>query len=296
MEENAFPSDNYAVRSQIRFHGFDPGEALLVVRAREGESRIRIEDLERAIDEHGQTLALVLLGGVQYYSGQLFDLKRIAAAARRRGCAVGFDLAHAAGNVPLALHDHDVDFAVWCTYKYLNAGPGALAGCFVHERHHLSDLPRLAGWWGNDPKTRFRMHLEPEFLPVPGADAWQLSNPPILAAAPLRASLEIFDRVGMEALREKSLNLNAYLLRWIAEVGDPRLTVLTPEDPAQRGCQTSLELSRDGRELFRSLREHGVVGDYREPGVIRIAPVPLYNSFHDVWRFGRALREWAAGG
>ena len=231
---------------------------------------------------------------MQYYSGQLFDLPRITEAGRRKGCTVGFDLAHAVGNVPLSLHDWNVDFAVWCSYKYLNAGPGAVAGCFVHERHHRSDLPRFAGWWGNDPGTRFRMHLEAEFAPVPSADAWQLSNPPILAAAPLRVSLEIFDRVGMDALREKSLRLTEYLLDWIASIDDPRVTVLTPSNPSERGCQSSIALARDGRALFERLRESGVVCDYREPGVIRVAPVPLYNSFHDVWRFGRALRDWVA--
>jgi len=215
IEENAFPSDNYAVRSQIRFHGFDAEDSLLIARARPGETRIRTEDLAELIDREGEGIALILLGGVQYYSGQLFDMPRITEAGRRQGCTVGFDLAHAVGNVPLSLHDWNVDFAVWCSYKYLNAGPGAVAGCFVHERHHRSDLPRFAGWWGNDPGTRFRMHLEAEFAAVPSADAWQLSNPPILAAAPLRVSLEIFDRVGMDALREKSLRLTEYLLDWI---------------------------------------------------------------------------------
>lgn len=286
MEATAFPSDTYAVRSQIRFHGLDPEASLLVVP--HGES------IEAALERHGREVALVLVGGVNYFTGEAFDLARIAEQARRQGAVVGYDLAHAAGNIPLALHDWDVDFAVWCSYKYLNGGPGAVAGCFVHQRHaRRPDLPRFAGWWGNVPASRFRMHLEPEFVPAAGADGWQLSNPPILALAPLSASLALFDEAGMPALLAKSLRLTAYLEAFIDHVGDPRIEVLTPRAPAARGCQLSLAVRDGGRRLFERLRSAGVVVDYREPDVVRAAPVPLYNSFQDVWRFGRALADWA---
>ena len=294
MEDCAFPSDNYAVRSQIRLHGLDPADSLLIVRAGEGATTIRIDDMEQLIADRGRQIALILLGGVNYFTGQAFDMQRIASAARAQGCIVGYDLAHAAGNVPLELHDWDVDFAVWCSYKYLNAGPGAVAGCFVHERQsRRADLPRLAGWWGNDPDKRFRMHLEPEFVPVETADGWQLSNPPILAMAPLRTSLELFDEAGMPALREKSLKLTGYLEEWIDRTAGERIEVLTPRDPASRGCQLSLRIRERPSELFRALREGGVVGNYREPDVVRLAPVPLYNRFHDVWRVGQVLKRWA---
>jgi kynureninase len=297
MEENAFPSDTYAVKSHLLRHGLDPDDALLLARSRPGETTVRTEDIEALIEEEGERIALVILGGVNYYSGQLFDLSRIASCARRQGCRVGYDLAHVVGNVPLALHDWNVDFAVWCSYKYLNGGPGTVAGCFVHERH-LEDtsIPRLAGWWGNDPQKRFRMHLEPDFVPVSSADGWQLSNPPILALAPLRASFEIFDQAGMQALRQKSLGLTGYLESWIDAVADERVRILTPRDPGSRGCQISLEFREGSRDLFALLQAQGIVGDYREPDAIRVAPVPLYNTFYDVWRFGDALRRWSAGG
>jgi kynureninase len=290
IEDCAFPSDNYAVRSQLRFHGYDPGEALIVARPRPGEAVLRTDDIVDLLEEEGDGIALVLLGGVNYYTGQAFDLPRITAAARDRGCTVGFDLAHAAGNVPLRLHDWDVDFAVWCTYKYLNAGPGSVAGCFVHRRHGSDRaLPRFAGWWGNDPETRFRMHLEEEFVPREGADGWQLSNPPILAMAPLRASLEIFDEAGMESLRAKSERLTGYLEYLVDRIPTRRFEILTPREPSQRGCQLSIRVHEHAQELFRMLVEQGFVGDYRPPGVIRVAPVPLYNTYRDVWRFARAL-------
>lgn len=296
MEENAFPSDTYAVKSHLTHHGLDPDEALVVVRSRPGESTIRTEDIEQVIENDGEQIALVLLGGVNYFSGQLFDLSRVATCAQSQGCRVGYDLAHAVGNVPLSLHDWGVDFAVWCSYKYLNGGPGTVAGCFVHQRHLDDDsIPRLAGWWGNDPSTRFRMHLEPDFVPVHGADGWQLSNPPILALAPLRASLEIFDQAGLQALRQKSLGLTGYLESWVDAVGDERVRIITPRDPGSRGCQISLEVSGGSRALFEALQEQGIVGDHREPDAIRVAPVPLYNSYHDVWRFGVALQRWSAG-
>jgi kynureninase len=287
VEDCAFPSDNYAVRSQLRLHGFDPEDGVIVARS--------AEDLEALLERRGREIAVVLLGGVNYFTGQLFDLPRLTESARRQGCTIGLDLAHAAGNVPLALHDWGVDFAVWCGYKYLNGGPGTAAGCFVHERHaRRPDLPRLAGWWGNDPARRFRMHLEREFEPVAGADGWQLSNPPILSMAPLRAALALFDEAGMPALRAKSVLLTAYLQHWIDRAGGGRIEVLTPRDPAARGCQLSLRLRERARELFDALRGAGVVGDFRPPDVVRLAPVPLYNTFHEVWRFGQVLAAWSA--
>jgi kynureninase len=294
IEEHTFPSDAFAVRSQIRHHGRQSAGSLVVARAREGETALRTEDVEALIEREAPHLALALLPGVNYYTGQLFDIPRLAACARRHGVVAGFDLAHAAGNVPLALHDWGVDFAVWCSYKYLNAGPGAPAGCFVHERHaSRTDLPRFAGWWGNDPRSRFSMERDGEFVPVPGADGWQLSNPPILALAPLAASLAIFDEVGMPALRAKSERLTATVVAWIDTVDDARLAILTPRDPAARGAQISLRVGADARGLLARLRAAGVVADFREPDTIRLAPVPLYNGFHDVWRFGRALERWS---
>jgi kynureninase len=294
IEDKTFPSDRYAVLSQLRWHGFDPETALIIAKPREGEHLLRTDDVEALIERHGRSIALVLLPGVQYFTGQRLDLRRLAAAARRQGCTFGADLAHAIGNVPLRLHDWNVDFAVWCSYKYLNGGPGAVAGCFVHERHVTrADLPRLAGWWGNDPETRFRMHLEREFVPRPSADGWQLSNPPILALAPLRASLAIFDEAGMDALRAKSELLTRYLVGWVRHASDGRLEILTPDAGEERGCQISLRAKVQSAELFRTLRRSGIVGDFREPDVVRIAPVPAYNSFRDVWRMGRALAAWA---
>jgi kynureninase len=290
IEEAAFPSDRYAVASQVKFHGYDPDEGVIAVRPRTGEESIRDDDLDAALDEHGDSIALVLLGGVQYYTGQLFDLGRVAAKARAKGCVVGFDLAHAAGNVPLKLHEWNVDFAAWCTYKYLNSGPGSVAGAFVHARHaHDDSLPRFAGWWGNDPATRFS--IPKTFTPRAGADGWQLSNPPILAMAPLVASLEIFSEVGMEALRTKSLALTGYLESLLDAIPGDRFEVITPREPERRGCQLSILVRENARALHTALGEAGVVCDYREPDVIRVAPVPLYNTFHDAWRFVSILTE-----
>lgn len=293
MEDPAFPSDTYAIKSQIAHHGFEPDESLILARAREGEFAIRQEDIEEVIEKHGDEIALVLFAGVNFFTGQLFDIARITSMAQKRGCIVGIDLAHAAGNVPLALHDWNVDFAVWCSYKYLNSGPGAVAGAFVRERHATNrDLPRLAGWWGNDPATRFRMHLEPDFVPVKSADAWQVSNPPILAMAPLRASLAIFDEAGgMAMLRAKSTRLTGYL-EFLLERAPSRLfTVITPRPPNERGCQLSILIREHPKELFRKLEGAGVKCDFREPNVIRVAPTPLYNTFHEVWRFAKILLE-----
>lgn len=288
VEDGAFPSDGYAVRSHVRHHGFDPSDSLVIARPRSGEDLLRTEDVEALVEQHGDKIALVLMSGVHYLTGQVFDLERIAAAARRQGCYVGFDLAHAAGNVPLRLHDWGVDLAVWCSYKYLNAGPGAPAGCFVHERHGRNTaLPRLAGWWGNDPETRFLM--PPEFRPREGAEGWQISNPPIFSMAPLRASLAIFDEVGMDALRLKSVALTGYLQRLIDRILSDRLETITPREPSARGCQLSIRVRDGARDVLKAITAEEVVVDFREPDVIRVAPAPLYNTFHEVWRFSRIL-------
>jgi kynureninase len=288
----AFPSDLYAVQSQLRHHGYDPADALLTVRPRPGEYIVRTEDIEEVLRQRDGEVALVLCNGVNFFTGQLFDMAAITAAAHRHGCIAGFDLAHAAGNVVLQLHDWQVDFAVWCSYKYLNSGPGAVAGCFVHRRHGQNlDLPRLAGWWGNDPATRFRMHLQADFVPRTGADGWQVSNPPILALAPLRASLALFDEAGMTALRAKSERLTGYLLALLAELPTGQFEVITPRESAEHGCQVSILVHDRPRERLAALQAEGVVCDFREPNVIRAAPVPLYNGFHEVWSFARALTQ-----
>jgi kynureninase len=291
MEEPAFPSDTYAIKTQIRHHGLDPQQALLLARPREGGSTLRTDDVIDLIEKNSGTLALVLIGAVNFFTGQFFDIPAITAAARKHGIAVGVDFAHAIGNVPLSLHDWNVDFAVWCSYKYLNAGPGAVAGAFVHERHAAdTQLPRFGGWFGNDPKTRFRMQLEPEFIPVPSADGWQISNPPIFSMAPLRASLAIFDEAGgMKPLREKSKKLTGYLEFLLQTAGSDRFTIITPSDAEARGCQLSILAHQNPKELHKELDAAGVKADFREPNVIRAAPTPLYNTFHDVWRFAQIM-------
>lgn len=295
MEAGAFPSDQYAVASQVRFHGFDPARDVIEVQPDEPNGTISMAALEAALAEHGHRVALVLWPGVQYRTGQAFDLAEVTRLARAKGCIVGFDLAHAAGNLPLALHDSGADFAAWCSYKYLNSGPGAVSGAFVHERHARTDRPRFAGWWGHDQASRFKMG--PDFQPTPGADGWQLSNPPILALAPLRVSLGLFTEAGMPALREKSEKLTAYLEALVQARLPNVLEIVTPADPARRGCQLSLRVrgGRDqGRALFEFLVAQGIVGDWREPDVIRISPVPLYNRFGDIARFIAAVEAWAA--
>ncbi|MFQ5462161.1 MAG: kynureninase [Phycisphaerae bacterium] len=297
IEDCAFPSDTYAVKTQLAYHGYDPADALVVVKPRPGEQTLRTEGVLDTIRTQGERIALVMMSGVNYFTGQVFDMARITAAAREVGAVVGWDLAHAAGNLPLNLHDWNVDFAVWCNYKYLNAGPGAVGGCFVHARH--GDNPgirRFAGWWGNDPATRFRMHLEPEFVPADGAAGWQISNPPILAMAPVRVSYDLFDRVGMAALRAKSLILTAYLRHMIGQAPTKRFEVITPEPEAEHGCQLSIMVHDRPDELFARLTKAGVVCDVRRPNVIRVAPVPMYNSFHDVWCFSRVLTEQCGAG
>jgi kynureninase len=283
IEAGAFPSDRHAVLGQLRWHGLDPATTLIEIAPPPGEDLLDLAQLEQLLASRGEEVALVLWPGVQYRTGQAFDLARVARAAATAGATSGFDLAHAIGNLPLALHDCGADFAAWCSYKYLNGGPGALAGAFVHERHAHSDLPRLAGWWGHDGATRFRMG--PEFHAAFGAAGWQVSNPPILSTAPLLAALPMFEDAGMPALRAKSLALNALLLEGIEARHAGRLRCLTPRDVAQRGCQLSLRVcaGRDaGRRLFESLSAQGMVLDWREPDVLRLAPVPLYNRFADV--------------
>ena len=285
IEKSAFPSDRYAVASQLEFHGLDASQHLIEVAPRPGEHALRTEDLIACLEREGPRLALVLLPGVQYLTGQLFELAPLVAAARATGASVGIDLAHAVGNVPLRLHDWNTDFAVWCNYKYLNAGPGAVGGCFVHERHaKRNDLPRFAGWWGHDKQRRFDMR--PEFSPIAGAEGWQISNPPILSSAPLLASLEQFQRAGIARLREKSIALSAYLERLIDARLPGAVEIITPRDPAARGCQLSLRLSlssQRAKQSFERLTAAGVVGDWREPDTLRVAPIPLYNSFRDVF-------------
>jgi len=289
VERGAFPSDQYAVKSQIQFHGFDPAFSLIELTPREGEWCLRDEDIEAVIDREGRSIALILLGGVNYATGQLFDMAEITKAGHRMGCVVGFDLAHAAGNVPLHLHDWAPDFAVWCSYKYLNGGPGCVAGCFVHAVHaKQSDTPRFAGWWGHDEKTRFQMR--PDFHAMAGAEGWQLSNPPIIALAPLRASMEIFAEATIPRLREKSTALTSYM-EFLLKAGNPTgFSIVTPAEEGRRGAQLSIRIMKRGRELCDRLTAEGIVGDWREPDIYRVAPVPLYNSFRDVYRFAQHFR------
>ncbi len=282
LEARAFPSDRHAVASQVLWHGGDPNVDLIEIAPEPGADLIDPDALDAAINAHGEEIALVLLPGVQYVTGQAFDIARHTRIAHQVGATVGFDLAHAVGNLPLKLHEAGPDFAVWCSYKYLNSGPGAVAGAFVHSRHAHANLPRLAGWWGHDEASRFKMG--PEFVPTPGADGWQLSNPPILALAPLRASLPIFKAATMDALRRKSVQLTGYLERRLTERLGDQLSIVTPGDPSQRGCQLSIRL-RQGRELgqqlYRTLLEQGVICDWREPDILRASPAPLYNRFAD---------------
>src|SRR5216117_2040504 len=274
MEDPAFPSDTYAIKTQIVHHGLDPKDALILASPRKAEFTVGTEDIVDLIEKNRDRLAVVVFGGVNFFTGKLFDIEKITAAAQNRGVVAGFDLAHAIGNAPLSLHDWNVDFAVWCSYKYLNAGPGAVAGAFVHERHATNTkLPRLAGWFGNDPNTRFRLHLEPEFIPVPSADGWQISNPPIFSMAPLRASLETFDEAGaMEPLRAKSMKLTGYLEFLIEQIGSKKFTVITPREPGARGCQLSILAHEHPKKLFEELQIAGVKCDFREPNVVRVAP------------------------
>ena len=284
VERGAFPSDRYAVTSQIRFHGFDPATALVELTPRTGESCLRDEDIDLLIDRQGDEIALIMLGGVNYATGQAFDMSRITQLGHARGCTMGFDLAHAAGNLVLKLHEWGPDFAVWCSYKYLNGGPGCVAGCFVHERHACAwDVPRFAGWWGHDEESRFEMG--PDFRAMCGADGWQLSNPSIVSLAVLRASMAIFHKAGMERLRAKSVALTSYLEFLLNQNESHTFSIITPQEKERRGAQLSIRIRRNGRALCERLAREGIVGDWREPDTFRVAPVPLYNSYRDVFRF-----------
>lgn len=292
-EEKAFPSDQYMFQSQVDFHGYKTEDAIVEIKRRDGEHNIRLEDVLAKIKEVGDELALVLIGGVNYYTGQVFDMKMITAAGHEAGAVVGWDLAHAAGNIKLELHDWDVDFAAWCSYKYMNSGPGNASGCFVHEKHHNNpDLPRFAGWWGHNKERRFKM--EPTFDPVQGAEGWQISNLPVLSLAPYLASVEMFDEIGMDAIIEKRDKITSYLefvLQEIDKEVDSSFEIITPTNLAERGCQLSVLLHGEGRSLFDYLMKNGVITDWREPNVIRFAPVSLYCSFEDMYDFGQILKK-----
>jgi len=300
VERGAFPSDQYAVKSQIRYHGFDPESSLIELTPVPGESCLRDEHIQEVIEHSGDEIALIMLGGVNYATGQAFDMAGITRAGHARGCVVGFDLAHAAGNLVLELNEWGPDFAVWCSYKYLNGGPGCVAGCFVHERHARSwELPRFAGWWGHDEQSRFAMG--PDFKAMPGAEGWQLSNPSIVSLAVLRSSMDIFHEAGMERLRGKSEMLTSYLEFLLNETllnqrNSSDVSIVTPKEKARRGAQLSIRVPQNGRAFCERLTKRGVVGDWREPDTFRVAPVPLYNSYQDVFRFvGRFSGAFALG-
>lgn len=298
IEKGAFPSDQYAVASQVEFHGYKSEDAVIELCPRSGEETLRTEDILATIEKQGSEIALVLLGNVNYLTGQAFEVEKICRAAHAVGANFGLNLAHGAGNLLLKLHDWDVDFAVWCSYKYLNAGPGGLAGCFVHERHgHAFDLPRFAGWWGHNKATRFAM--PDRFEPLPGAEGWQLSNPPIFQLAALRASLEIFEAATMPKIREKGDRLTGYLEYLLNLIGEEKpgfIKIITPANPLERGSQLSLRFKGDGRRLLEMFKDEGVVCDFREPDIIRATPAPLYNTFEDVYRFSQVVRRFAAEG
>ena len=291
-EEKAFPSDQYMFQSQVHFHGYKPEDAIVEIKRRNGEHNIRLEDVAARIEEVGEELALVLIGGVNYYTGQVFDMKTITAAGHKAGAYVGWDLAHAAGNIKLELHDWNVDFAAWCSYKYMNSGPGNASGCFIHEKHHNNiDLPRFAGWWGHNKERRFKM--EPSFDPIRGADGWQISNLPVLSLAPYLAAVEMFDEIGMDVLIKKRDNITSYLEFILHEIDKEVVSsfeIITPSNPAERASQLSVLLHGEGSSLFDYLMKKGVITDWREPNVIRLAPVPLYTSYEDMYDFGQILK------
>ena len=286
IEADAFPSDIYAVESHLSHHGLDPAESLIKLKPRDGEVIIRSEDIIKVIEENSETASLIMLGGVNYYTGQVFDMKLISHEAHKHNIVVGFDLAHAVGNIELFLNEWGVDFAVWCSYKYLNSGPGSVAGVFIHEKHHNNNLERFAGWWGHDKESRFKM--PDKFIPINTAEGWQLSNPPILSLAAVRASLSIFDEVGMRALIQKSKILTSYLDYLLSQIETDRINIITPDD---RGCQISISVKNGNKDLFNKITERGVIADWREPDVIRVAPVPLYNSYLDVYKFYKILED-----
>lgn len=290
IDYSPFPSDRYAVESQAKMHGYDPKDAIIELKPADGQEVVDEEIIYNMIQEHGDQIALIMIGGVNYYTGQLYPLAEITKRGHAMGCKVGFDLAHAAGNIDLQLHDTGCDFAVWCTYKYLNSSPGSLSGCFVHERHAEDDsLTRFAGWWGHDKKTRFLMG--DDFMPMRGAEGWQLSNPPILPMAAMRASLELFDEAGMPALRERSLELGDYMLQQLDEIESSQINVITPREHHRRGCQLSIQVKDADKSLFEKITKAGVIADWREPDVIRIAAAPMYNNEQDVDRFINALKN-----
>ncbi len=292
VEAGAFSSDQYAFESQLKIHNIDPADGLIELKPRAGEYSLRTEDILKAIDDHGNQLALVIFGAVQYYSGQFFNIKAITEAGHRAGAYVGFDLAHAMGNVPMSLHKHGVDFAVWCSYKYLNSGPGGIAGAFIHEKHSQnSSLKRLAGWWGHHEKDRFQM--KKGFIPMPGADGWQLSNFPVISGAAHLASLQIFEEAGIQNLRKKSILLTGFLEYLLTSIPDAhdRFTIITNSNPEERGCQLSILMKKHGKKVFASLTKAGVIADWREPDVIRVAPVPLYSTFEEVFQFVEILKR-----
>ncbi|WP_339703303.1 kynureninase [uncultured Marixanthomonas sp.] len=290
VEADAFPSDKYAMESQLHFHGYDSKEGLILWKPREGEELCRFEDLEAIMKEQGDEIALLMIGSTNYYSGQSYPLKKITELGHKYNCKVGFDLAHGAGNIQPNLHEMGADFAVWCSYKYLNSGPGSLGGCFVHERHaNNKDLKRFAGWWGHNKETRFNMRKD--FDALPGAEGWQLSNPPILSMAAIRASLDVFEEAGFENLRKKSVKLTGFLEFLLDEMNNESISVITPRNPEERGCQLSIQVKNADKNLHTKLTEAGVISDWREPDVIRIAPAPLYNSFSDVFQFVQKLKQ-----
>jgi len=290
IEADAFPSDKYAVQSQIRFHGLDPELCLIELKAREGEVCLRDEDIQQVIEQEGANISLIVLGNTNYYTGQFFDMKQISEWGHAQGCLVGFDCAHGAGNVPLELHDSGCDFAVWCNYKYLNSGPGGMGGAFVHERHiGQKNIPRFEGWWGHNKETRFKMR--DAFDPLPTVEAWQLSNPPILAMVAVWSSLKLFDEAGIYPLRKKAISLTGYLEFLVKSLGEDIVDIITPSNPDQRGSQLSIRVKKADKELFNKISEEGVIADWREPDVIRVAPVPMYNSFEDVYLFYEILKN-----
>ena len=294
IEADAFPSDKYAAQSQIKFHGLDPKECLIELKASEGEVCLREEDIQKVIEEQGEEIALILLGNTNYYTGQYFDMKTIAKWGHEQGCMVGFDCAHGAGNMPLNLHDSGCDFAVWCNYKYINSGPGSLGGAFVHERHaNNPNLPRFEGWWGHNKDTRFKMR--DDFEPIPGVEAWQLSNPPILSMVAVWSSLKLFEAAGMNRLRQKAISLTGYLEYLVKSLGEDVINIVTPSDPEQRGSQLSIQVKNADKKLYDKITEEGVIADWREPDVIRVAPVPMYNSYEDVYNFYNILNQSVDG-
>lgn len=290
IEADAFPSDKYAVESQLKFHNIDPKDGLILWKPRKEDNLCHIEDFEQIINEQGDEIALLMIGNTNYYSGQFYDMERITQLGHENGIVVGFDLAHGAGNIQPSLHDVGADFAVWCTYKYLNSGPGSLGGCFVHERHaNNKNLKRFVGWWGHNKDTRFNMRKD--FDPIPGAEGWQLSNPPILSMAAIRASLAVFEEAGFENIRAKSEQLTSYLAFLIDEINHDKINIITPRDPKQRGCQLSIQVKDANKSLYNALTQKGIVADWREPDVIRVAPAPLYNSYQDVFQFVNILKS-----